>query len=171
MDMATKPQELRRFWTIRNLGCAAALLLGGQWASAIKVPPGLDRCRSLQACMRLLETVVPDVDDGEGSNAAILARDLARFGEPAKRELLDRAVGPQPGWRNVAGAILGEWKSWDASDVAKLREALRKDPGGLGGAAARENWYAGSDSGVGGRIFRMGAKVRQALRFRTSDPR
>ena len=80
--------------------------------------------------MKLLDTVVPAEDDGEGSNAKTIARDLARFGEPAKHELLNRAVGPHPGWQNVAGAILGEWKSWSPSDVPKLREALRKQPGG-----------------------------------------
>ena len=115
---------------LRAIGCVAVLLLSVSSANAIKVPPGMDHCPSLQACMKLLETVVPNVDDGEGSNAEILAHDLARFGEPAKQELLNKAVGPHAGWRNVAGAILWAWSSWNPSDVTKLREALRKDPGG-----------------------------------------
>jgi hypothetical protein len=73
---------------------------------------------------------VPATDNGEGSNSEILARDLERFGEPAKQELLKRAVGQQPGWRNVAGAILWSWSSWSPDDVPALRDALRKDPGG-----------------------------------------
>jgi hypothetical protein len=78
-------------------------------AGAIPVPRGLDTCPTLQACLGLLDKVVPLQDDGEGSNSEVLARDLQRFGEPAKQELLRRAVGTHAGWRNVAGAILADW--------------------------------------------------------------
>jgi hypothetical protein len=84
----------------------------------------------LGECLRLLDSVVPATDNGEGSNSEILARDLERFGEPAKQELLKRATGQHPGWRNVAGAILWSWGSWSPADVPALRDALRKDPGG-----------------------------------------
>jgi HEAT repeat protein len=77
-----------------------------------------------------LDKVVPERDDGEGSNGDVLARDLRRFGEPAKQELLRRAVGSKPGWRNVAGAILADWGSWNEGDIQALRDALRKDKGG-----------------------------------------
>ena len=110
--------------------CAAILFLLTCPSFAIKVPAGLDDCSSLDACLQLIDQVVPSRDDGEGSNAEVLASALRRFGNPAKVELLKRATGTHPGWRNVAGAILSEWHSWSASDVPLLREALRKDPGG-----------------------------------------
>lgn len=116
---------------VRYVGCLAVLLfLMAQPLSAIKVPRGLDNCPSLQACLKILDRVVPAYDDGEGSNGDVLANKLRRFGDPAKHELLKRATGDHPGWRNVAGAILSEWRSWTPSDVPELREALRKDPGG-----------------------------------------
>jgi len=107
---------------------AASILV---WpASAIEVPRGLDDCSSVEACLQLIDEVVPAQDDGEGSNAKALADKLRRFGDSAKYELLKRATGDHPGWRNVAGAILSEWHSWVPSDVPKLREALRKQSGG-----------------------------------------
>ena len=108
----------------------ALLFLMGQPLSAIKVPPGLDSCSTLEACLRVLDRVVPAYDNGEGSNADILADKLRRFGNSAKYELLKRASGDHPGWRNVAGAILSEWRSWTPSDVPQLQEALRKQSGG-----------------------------------------
>lgn len=108
----------------------AVLLSLTQPLLAIKVPQGFADCSSLEACLQLLDEVVPAHDNGEGSNADILANGLHRFGVPAKQELLKRANGEHPGWRNVAGAILSEWHSWTASDVPALHDALRKDPGG-----------------------------------------
>jgi HEAT repeat protein len=110
--------------------CLAVLCLGARPVSAIEVPHGLDDCPSLDACLLLIDRVVPAHDDGEGSNADVLAKKLHRFGDSAKNELLKRATGQHPGWRNVAGAILSEWHSWTPSDVPRLHEALRKDPGG-----------------------------------------
>lgn len=109
---------------------AIALLLLAKSAVAIQVPRGLDTCASLSACLSLLDTVVPKEDDGEGSNGEVMARDLRRFGEPAKQELLRRAVGSNSGWRNVSGAILANWGSWTPDDVPALRAALRMDHGG-----------------------------------------
>jgi hypothetical protein len=105
-------------------------LLATSPALAIKVPRGMDTCPSLKVCLQLLDTVISTTDEGEGSNSEVLARDLSRFGDAAKHELLNRAVGSQPGWRNVAGAILSDWPSWDPSDVPALRKALLMDPGG-----------------------------------------
>lgn len=113
-----------------RLGICVAVFLAPSLSFAIPVPPGLDHCPTLGECLRLLDSVVPATDNGEGSNSEILARDLERFGEPAKQELLKRAAGQQPGWRNVAGAILWSWSSWSPADVPALRDALRKDPGG-----------------------------------------
>jgi len=110
--------------------CFAAVLLMAWPATAIEVPRGLDDCPSLEACLQLIDQVVPARDDGEGSNATVLANKLRRFGDSAKHELLKRATGHHPGWRNVAGAILSEWHSWTPSDVPELHEALRKQPGG-----------------------------------------
>jgi len=108
----------------------AAILLLVWPGSAIEVPRDLDDCQSLEACLQIIDRIVPAENDGEGSNAAVLANKLRRFGDPAKHELLKRTIGHHPGWRNVAGAILSEWHSWTPSDVAELREALRKHPGG-----------------------------------------
>lgn len=112
------------------LGSLMILLLATSQAFAMKVPQGMDRCPSLDACLQLLDKVVPANDDGEGSNGDVLAKDLSRFGPAAKRELLRRAAGTHPGWRNVASAILSEWPTWEASDVPALRKALQMDPGG-----------------------------------------
>jgi len=111
--------------------CAAlAIILIGGSARAIPVPKGLDSCSSLSACLTLLDEVVPKQDDGEGSNGDVLAANLRRFGEPAKQELLRRASGNNPGWRNVAGAILANWDAWTVDDVPALRTALSLDHGG-----------------------------------------
>jgi hypothetical protein len=71
--------------------------------------------------MEILNQVVPEQDTGEGSNSEILARDLRRFGAPAKEALLKKAVGSQPGWRNVASAILANWNDWTVDDIPALR--------------------------------------------------
>ena len=112
------------------LGSVLLSLLATSHAFAMKVPRGMDRCPSLDACLQLLDKVVPAYDDGEGSNSEVLAKNLLRFGDTAKHELLRRAAGTQPGWRNVASAILSEWPTWGASDVPALRKALRMNPGG-----------------------------------------
>jgi HEAT repeat protein len=116
--------------TATILGSVLLFSIAASPGFAIKVPEGMDRCPSLNVCLLLLDNVVPANDDGEGSNAQLLAKDLSRFGNAAKHELLVRAVGNDPGWRNVAGAILSDWPSWDASDVAALRIGLHLDPGG-----------------------------------------
>lgn len=113
-----------------NICLAIVLFLSPKAASAIQVPPGLETCEPLSACLSLLDKVVPERDDGDGSNGDVLARSLRRFGEPAKQELLRRAVGSNPGWRNVAGAILANWGAWTVDDVPSLRAALRMDHGG-----------------------------------------
>ena len=115
---------------MRRAFLAIALLLLAKAAGAIPVPKGLDTCAPLSACLTLLDRVVPAQDDGEGSNSDILARDLRRFGEPAKQELLRRAVGSHAGWRNVAGAILADWGTWTVDDVPTLQAALVMDHGG-----------------------------------------
>lgn len=88
-----------------------------------------------------------------------------------KQELLKRATGSHPGWRNVAGAILGEWHSFSSSDVPPLREALRESPGGwvarsLGEIGTPEAIQAlvedlpnGSESQTGFALSDLGAKA------------
>jgi HEAT repeat protein len=80
--------------------------------------------------LAILDKAVPLQDDGEGSSGDVLARYLRRFGEPAKQELLRRAIGSHPGWRNVAGAILADWGSWTSEEVPALQAALGMDHGG-----------------------------------------
>ena len=71
---------------------------------------------------------------------AMFWRKFRRFGEPAKQEFLKRAVGDNPRWRNLAGAILANWDSWNAADVPDLAHALRMDQGG---------WVAGPLGRIG----------------------
>jgi hypothetical protein len=130
------------------IGPVLLLLLATSSAFAIRVPRGMDTCPSLNVCLQLLDAVVPATDDGEGSNSEVLARDLSRFGDAAKHELLNRATGNQPGWRNVAGAILSDWPSWDPSDVPALRKALQRGSRRVGGPPSRLNRNTGSNSGA-----------------------
>jgi HEAT repeat protein len=98
-------------------------------ASAIKVPRGIDSCPTLDACLALLNNVNPTNDVWDIDNSNILARGLSRFGDSAKHELLKRAVGSDPGWRSTAAGILGEWKTWEPSDVPALLVVLHTDQG------------------------------------------
>src|SRR6266481_7875556 len=101
--MASTATRVRK---VARLGICVGVFLAPALSFAIPVPHGLDHCPTLGECLGLLDSVVPAKDNGEGSNSEILARDMERFGEPAKQELLKRAAGQHPGWRNVAGAIL-----------------------------------------------------------------
>jgi len=91
----------------------------------------LEGCPTLPACLSILDAVVPARDCGctKGAGKAI-ADKLRRFGEPAKQDLLRRAAGTHPGWRNLAGDILSYWRAWFPSDVPALRAALQLHHGG-----------------------------------------
>jgi HEAT repeat protein len=91
----------------------------------------LEGCPALPACLVVLDAFVSPRDDGRGSSAArAIAHKLLRFGEPAKQELLRRAAGAHPGWRNLAGDILQYWEAWSPSDVPAIRAALQLRHGG-----------------------------------------
>jgi len=98
--------------------------------NAVQVPPGMHRCTSLAACLKLLDNVVSTAGPAMGPEEEEIRGILQQFGEPAKQELLRRAAGNDPGWRHLAGAILWGWGAWTPSDVPALRSALLKDPGG-----------------------------------------
>jgi hypothetical protein len=66
-----------------RLGICIDVFFAPSLSFAIPVPRGLDHCPTLGECLRLLDSVVPATDNGEGSDSEILARDLERFGEPA----------------------------------------------------------------------------------------
>jgi hypothetical protein len=138
-------------WSPRRLlrgGAVASTLwavsaASGQTAEPL---PDLSACQPLAACIRLLDPLVPAGDTGalpQGADAA--AKQLSRFGESAKMALLDRARGPQPGWRNYAGAILSYWTTWSDQDVPALSTALELDPGGW---IARPLMIIGSDRAI-----------------------
>jgi hypothetical protein len=114
---------------IRFLGLLLLLLLTACPASAIKVPRGMDRCPTLDACLTLLNNVNPTNDVWDIDSGNILARNLSRFGDSAKYELLKRSVGSDPAWRSTAAGILGEWKAWQPSDVPALLEILHTNEG------------------------------------------
>jgi hypothetical protein len=91
----------------------------------------MEGCPAVPACLAMLDAVVAPVDDGGLNEAARkISTNLQRFGEPAKQELLRRAAGAHPGWRNLAGGILQFWGSWSPSDVAAIRAALQLQHGG-----------------------------------------
>jgi hypothetical protein len=120
-------------WRLAVLVSAAALWLSAPLSSARAAGelPDLSSCQPLEACIALLEKVIPAEDTGAWPRGAeVAAAQLSRFGEPAKVELLRRARGDNPGWRNYAGAILASWPSWLPEDVPALAAALRRDPGG-----------------------------------------
>jgi HEAT repeat protein len=91
----------------------------------------LEGCPVLPACLTILDAFVPPRDDGRHSNAAkAIADNLRRFGESARQELLRRAAGVHPGWRNLASDILSYWGGWSPSDVPAIRAALQLQHGG-----------------------------------------
>jgi HEAT repeat protein len=91
----------------------------------------LEGCPAVPACLVILDAFVSPLDDGRHSSAArAIADKLRRFGEPGKQELLRRAAGAHPGWRNLAGDILQYWGAWSPSDVPAIRAALQLQHGG-----------------------------------------
>jgi hypothetical protein len=91
----------------------------------------LDGCPDLPACLAILDAFMPSLQRGQSSGVGTgIASSLRRFGDPAKQELLLRAAGAHPGWRNLAGDILSYWGGWLPSDVPAIRAALRLQHGG-----------------------------------------
>jgi hypothetical protein len=107
-----------------------AICLGTRLVQAYSIPSGFSACRSLDNCLRSLDSKAAISDGSMGPDEEVIARKLSAFGEPAKHELLRRAVGDDAGWRELSGAILANWRTWSPSDVPELRAALRLDPGG-----------------------------------------
>lgn len=88
-------------------------------------------CTTLKACVKIIDANLVDRDDGRiYGDEADVAGELIRFGEPAKKEVLRRAVGEHAGWRNLAGDVLALWPELVDEDVPQLVEALRRNPGG-----------------------------------------
>ncbi len=155
----------------RFLFIAIPLLLCTASASNLKLPREIETCSSAQACIAVLDKVVPRNSDGSDTGGKVLAAKLKRFGDPAKRELLKRAVSGHCGWRNLAGAILMYWGEWSPSDVPELRAGLRKDHGGwlarpladIGTTEAIqalvEDLPYGRDNQTYGALSRLGAKA------------
>lgn len=174
-----------------RVGAAIALF----WAAAPSLGhaadtlPDLSACQPLAACIAMLDRVVPAEDTGalpRGADAA--ATQLSRFGEPAKVELLKRAQGSQPGWRNYAGAILANWPTWSDQDVPALSAALALDHGGwiarslavLGDDRAIDALIAdlpdaGTESQTGWALIQLApkslTKLLPLLELDTQDPR
>jgi HEAT repeat protein len=134
---------------------------------------GLKGCLALPECMALLDAVAPKSDRGPSfGDEREIADNLRRFGGAAKQELLRRAVGDHPGWRDLAGDILRYWGGWSPSDVPALRAALQLRHGGsiawpLGETETPEAIQAlvddlvviGPSSQTGGALERLGAPV------------
>jgi HEAT repeat protein len=91
----------------------------------------LGGCPDLPECLAILDAFVSPRDHGAQSGVGrAIADHLRRFGQPAKQELLGRAVGAHLGWRNLAGDILSYWGDWSPSDVPAIRAALQLQHGG-----------------------------------------
>jgi hypothetical protein len=125
---------------IGSLLCLAFWFPGTQCLEAYSIPSSFSACRSLDVCLRSLDSAASTADGSTGPDEEAFARKLSTFGEPAKQELLRRAAGNDAKWRNLSGAILANWKTWSPSDVPELRAALRLDPGG---------WMAGPLRSIG----------------------
>jgi hypothetical protein len=110
--------------------CLVIGFSGARVAQANSIPTGFQACRSLDSCLKSLDSLAATSDGSISPDEEAMTRKLSTFGEPAKRELLRREAGDDAGWRNLAGAILANWKAWSPSDVPELRVALRLDPGG-----------------------------------------
>jgi hypothetical protein len=132
--------------TARRIAAAAIALLTvlshAQAQEAVRAPrtdgwadhdlvADLEGCPALPACLAILESRFPLRNTGQQSGVGKeIAHNLRRFGEPAKHELLRRASGAHPGWRNLAGDILSKWGGWSPTDVPAIRAALQAQRGG-----------------------------------------
>jgi HEAT repeat protein len=100
-------------------------------AESPQMPSQFAKCEVLDDCLHALDMPAAQRADGSSSDLdAGFAVRLEQFGQPAKRELLKRAVGEDRGWRNLSGAILMHWQSFEPADVPALIAALHKEPGG-----------------------------------------
>jgi len=121
---------------ITHQTCTGLILWLSIWCSGVRparaysVPSGFSECRSLDACIRNLDSKASTSDGSIGPDEELIAKKLSTFGEPAKHELLRRAASSDTGWRNLSGAVLANWKIWSPSDVPELKAVLRLDPGG-----------------------------------------
>ena len=116
---------------MRVLLAACALLASGGLALSQDAAAELDRqianCRSLTACLRLLDVNAQIAN----AHAAEFALRLEQFGDPAKQELLKRALARN---YNVtepvdsADAILRHWQNWSESDIPEVQRVLRANP-------------------------------------------
>src|SRR6185295_1208025 len=115
---------------VRFLACALIALISGS-AGAQAASADLDRqiagCSSFNACFELLDA---------NQNAAIehapqFAARLQKFGEPAKQELMKRAVGPEPvkhDWYRAPNFILRYWDDWSERDIEAVDRIIRDNP-------------------------------------------
>ena len=97
---------------------------------AYSIPTAFTACHSLDVCLRSLDSKASTADGSIDPDDEVIASKLSTFGELAKHELLRRAAGSDPKWRDLSQSILESWKTWAPSDVPELRTALRLEPGG-----------------------------------------
>ena len=123
-----KQQTMRTLITVvLSLG---SWVIGAEPLFAYSIPVKFAECHSLEICLKSLDPIAAISDNSSGPDEQAFARKLSLFGEAAKHELLRRATGEDKGWRNLSGAILGNWKTWSSSDVPALRAGLALDNGG-----------------------------------------
>jgi hypothetical protein len=103
-----------------------------QKTSAVQDVPldrDLDSCTSLSSCLSAIDRNIHDpwVDFGQGEEEVTTS--LRRFGDAAKKELLDRADAPDTEWRMISHAVLRRWPSLTADDLPPLLDGFKMKNG------------------------------------------
>jgi len=178
-----------RCWDFRLAVAILVTLATPALSRAADSLPDLNACQPVATCLQILDHIAPAQDMGAlPPGAKVAAKQLSRFGDSAKSELLKRAQGRRPGWRNLAGAILAYWPNWSDQDVPALSAALALNHGGwiaralvaLGDDRAIDALVAdlpdaGAESQTGFALTQLAPKslnrLLPLLEFDTEDPR
>ncbi len=87
---------------------------------------GIDSCSTLSRCIDALDRNVRNEHSIFGHEYQIAQR-LLRFGDPAKKALLERLTDPDRNWRVFAIALLAHWPTLSESDLPALTATLQMD--------------------------------------------
>jgi hypothetical protein len=137
---------------VRHFALVIMFFLFSVWPTyAVQVPAGLHSCSSLAECLKLLDAVASTAGPGMGPEEEDIRGILKKFGEPAKHELLRRAVGNKIGWRHLAGAILWGWGALDPFRCSGASFSSPQRPRRLASKTARRNRHPRSNTSLGRR--------------------
>lgn len=128
--------------------CAVCILmLCASWcASGHSRELAASDCSDLDRCMAWLGTRASlESDGGHGTLCDVASRELAPFGNEAKRRLWDKLTSKRKGWADLASCVLRTFPALSEEDVPRLRELLR---GRYDGWEATALSRIGSDSAI-----------------------